>query len=152
MRDVPSPRVRGEYHRLLVGYLREKLAERAVKQEALAAATQMHQTSVGKIINQTGGGTFDLDEADAALRETGSDLRAFVNDPARRVAPRAQTLPPLLQQIVQTLRGVEDEDGLAAVLAAAKGVRAAARRKESARGRQRAVGRHGQARKTGGTR
>lgn len=149
MRDVGSaPIVRGEYHRRLRSVLLEALARQAITQESLGAAVQMHQTTVGGILKKDEG-TFDLDEADAALRHIGSSLRDFATDPVSVVAPT----PPVSKaatQLAAALTGLDDED-LRIVLGVARSVRARARA-EKRLGRPRGAGRGAGVRKTGGRR
>src|SRR5436190_19611366 len=64
------PQMRGEIHRRLVSLLKKKIADGACTQESLARATGMHQTTISGILKKDKG-TFDLDEAAAALAHVG---------------------------------------------------------------------------------
>lgn len=149
MGDVRLPRVRGAYHRQLVALLLEKIAEGAATQESLADATRMHQTTISGILKRDAG-TFDLDEANAALNHVGGSLRSFVLDPAQRPAGRPP-IPPEVAKLARLLKGVEAE-GLKAVLATARAVRTASRRKDMQQGRRSGAGHERRASKTAGTR
>lgn len=69
--------MRGNYHEQLIEVLERARKAKLFTQESLAADLDADQTTVGKKLRGTGG-TFDLDEADTALRHIGSDLKAFV--------------------------------------------------------------------------
>lgn len=154
MKDVPSPLVRGPYHRWLVSLLLEKIARKeGVTQESLGSVVEMHQTTISGILKNDAG-TFDLDEAEAMLRHVGSSLRDFVSDPERVPTTRPKTLPPQVRKIVTLLQGVTDTNELRFVVAAATSARARARASGTGMksSRPRATGRPLKARKTGGTR
>lgn len=119
--DIRLQKVRGPYHSKLTDVLKAaKLM--GVTQEAIAAALSddTDQTTVSKRLSGRGG-TFDLDEADLALRLCGSCLKDFVNEiPMPR---RVETMKPIVAKIVLTLRGVDDRRLLQGVLKVAKSAR-----------------------------
>lgn len=151
MGALRSRRVRGPYHVQLIALLLETLAKGVgISQESLARACKLaDSTAIGKRLLGKGG-TFDLDEADAALLHIGSSLRAFVTSPAAP-ATRAPALPPPIARLLPVLLAL-DERGLKAVVATARRERAASRRARTQSKRPRAVARADGARKTGGTR
>lgn len=79
--------VRGEYHERLAQWLRERIDTGQYTQESVAAAAEMHQTTLGGIIGPKARGTLDLDEAEAVLRHTGWSLKGFVTRHAPKVRP-----------------------------------------------------------------
>lgn len=141
--------MRGPYHTRLIALLLETLAENAgYSQESLATAIGCRdQTTVGKRLSGKGG-TFDLDEADAALHHIGSSLKTFV---ANQSATRAPAPPKAIARLLLILRELDDR-GLRAVLATAHRERAASRRARTQSKPPRAADRAGANRKTGGTR
>lgn len=84
MRDVRSAAVRGDFHKRLIRLLNERIAGGAFTQESLAKRVEMHQTTVSGILRRNAG-TFDLDEAAAALDHAG----------AGTLASFAEGLPPV---------------------------------------------------------
>lgn len=75
MGALRSPRVRGDFHKRLVALLNARLKDGAFTQESLAKRVAMHQTTVSGILKKDKG-TFDLDEAAAALDHAGAGTLA----------------------------------------------------------------------------
>lgn len=75
MRALRSAAVRGELHKRLVTLLDARLRDGVCTQESLATRLEMHQTTVSGIIRRNAG-TFDLDEAAAALDHVGAGTLA----------------------------------------------------------------------------
>lgn len=149
MLDVRSRRMRGSYHRLLIGVLLREMARQSVTQESMAAAVKMHQTTVGDILRQDAG-TFDLDEADALLRNIGSSLVFFTADPAHAVTPPPERRSKIASQLHDLLLKLNDEQ-LVVVLGTARSVRSAHGAKTQSK-RRRGSGQGPTVRKTGETR
>lgn len=101
--------MRGSYHRLLVGLLLRKLAEKSVSQDSLGVAAEMHQTTISGILKGDKG-TFDLDEASAMLDLIGSSLKLFVDDPEHVVTIQQPQRPKVLRQLDQILLGLKEPD------------------------------------------
>lgn len=152
MPDLRSPPVRGDYHRWLIRVLLERMAmDQGITQESLAGAVGMHQTTIGGILNHDKG-TFDLDEADAALRHVGTSLKAFVSDPHHVPVMRTPPERRLLSKLVRMLEKIPD-DGLLIILDTARSVKKRSARDAGTKPAQRrAAGPLTRVRKTGGTR
>lgn len=148
MSDIGSVAlVRGHYHQLLIRVLLDALARQGLTHDSLGAVVGMHQTTVGDILKRNAG-TFDLDEADAALRHVGLSLKLFIENPANAVVVEHQAPSKVRARLTETERGMTDEQ-LKIVLGAARAVRAGARaEKKSAR--PPAAGRSRVAHKTAG--
>jgi len=129
--------VRGPYHRLLVRWILEELARQDVTQDSLGAVVDMHQTTIGGILRKDKG-TFDLDEADLALRHLGSSLKAFIADPANAVVRPPASVSAVAAELKETLRGLTDAQ-LQVILDVAKAVRARVRRTKRQSARRRDV-------------
>lgn len=108
MRDLRSACVRGEFHKRLVTLLDERLRAGVCTQDSLAVRVGMHQTTVSGIIRRNAG-TFDLDEAAAALDHVG----------AGTLADFAAGVPPLEPDAVTKLAAaLTERPELVAFLAA----------------------------------
>lgn len=102
--------VRGEFHKRLVKLLADRIAAGVCTQESLAKRVGMHQTTVSGILRRDAG-TFDLDEAAAALDHVGAgSLATFLAGvppadptPATRLAARLVERPELLQLLEDLL-------------------------------------------------
>lgn len=153
MRGLGLRPVRGAYHQALKRLLLTKYAEKAFTQESLALVTELDQTTVGQYLKPDGkAGTFDLDEAHAALDHIGSSLRDFIVNPALMPARR---VPPMSRQLTKLLKAVAGltESDVAIVVATAQSVRARARRDAKTQSRPpHAADRGRVTRKTGGKR
>jgi hypothetical protein len=108
MRDVRFALVRGEFHNRLVATIRDRIGD-GITQESLAKHVKMHQTTVSGILKRDAG-TFDLDEASAALEHVGAgslaDFVAGVPPPPVHLATRlaaALLERPKLMQLVEDL-------------------------------------------------
>lgn len=146
--------MRGGYHQALKRLLLTKYAEKAFTQESLALVTGLDQTTVGQYLKPNGGkaGTFDLDEAQAALDHIGSSLRDFLADPESIPAPRAPVMSRQMTRLWKAVSGLEESD-VAVVVATAQSVRARARRGVKTQSRPPRAADHGRVtRKTGGRR
>jgi hypothetical protein len=126
-REIRSLRVRGSYHRELAALLNQKVAEDGgVTQASIGSAVDMHPSTVGGILRKDEG-TFDLDEADAALRHVGSTLKDFVMSRPPRPLTEAEELAraletrPALRDLVKALLPVP-KTRLAAVVAFVRNV------------------------------
>lgn len=104
--------MRGPYHRALQTLLEQARKAGKLTQESLAEDVEKEQTTVGKYLRDKAG-TLDLDEADAALRHVGSNLRAFINDPAR-VHP-SNDPPVLVQRLMRHAEFVQFCEAVAAL-------------------------------------
>ena len=89
--------MRGELHQRLITLLRDQKASGAFTQESLAKAVHMHQTTVSGILHKNAG-TFDLDEAAAALQHIGSSLDAFIAG----IPPQSLTAAERLARLLLT--------------------------------------------------
>lgn len=143
-------RVRGGYHQALKRLLLMKYAEKAFTQESLATVTHKDQTTAGQYLKAKGkAGTFDLDEADAALHHIGSSLREFIADPDLIPARRAPTMSRQMTRLWKAVAGLAESD-VKIVVATAQSVRARARRDAKTQSRPpHAADRSSATRKTG---
>lgn len=125
-KDVRSPHVRGPLHQRLITLLNEQIVRGVCTQESLAGAVKLHQTTVSGILKRNAG-TFDLDEAAAALDHVGSNLRDFLSrvpplelSPTERLT-RALAARPALEAMIAALLRVP-KTRLAAVVELVRGV------------------------------
>lgn len=99
--------MRGPYHELLFGLIRQAIATKAYTQDSFATSIPMHQTTFGRILGGKGVKSLDLDEADAALRHMQLDLQVFVANPERAVpAPTPTPLPAALALKIPGIQGL----------------------------------------------
>jgi hypothetical protein len=102
--------MRGELHKRLVAEILANInGEEGLTQESLSKAVQMHQTTVSGILKRNAG-TFDLDEAAAALEHIGSTLPRFLaGEPPRdltateMLARALATRPELVDLVIDLL-------------------------------------------------
>ena len=98
---------RGELHQRLISLLNEQIDVGACTQESIGSATGKKQATVSGILKRNKG-TFDLDEAAAALEHVGSSLRDFVAGVPPRVLTHGERMGRALATRSDLYELVED--------------------------------------------